>query len=74
MKADRTGTPDEQKRWTARWMTPTQRREHPEMGRCRDCRFFEPPRDGRGEFCRQHGFSTRPGAVCRDFIGREMAI
>lgn len=73
MKSDRSGTPAEQQRWHAGWMTPTQRRERPEMGRCRDCLAFEPPHDGKGEFCAMHGFATRPGAVCRGFRVRKVA-
>jgi hypothetical protein len=73
MKADRTGTPAEQKRFAEGWLTPTERQRAPDHGDCKTCRSFSPPIGGKGEFCSRHGFSTRRGARCRAYGPRVAA-
>jgi hypothetical protein len=75
MKADRYGTPTDHQRFECRWMPARERKAARIDGQCRDCRSFVEAGSGRhqGEHCAMHGFSTRAGAVCRDFRARDAA-
>ncbi len=72
MKSDPSGTPREQARHQAGWLTATQAKASQVANRCRDCRHYTAPLDSydiwgshlRGSRCELLDLATKPLATC----------
>ena len=69
MKADHSGTPSEQARHSAGWITPTQAKARAVANRCRDCRHYVAAtrlHSGSviGGKCMELNLATKPLATC----------
>lgn len=77
MKADHSGTPAEQIRYAARWLTATEAKANARLERCRDCYHFlpawingVPDRTKAGGRCNHLGVATPPGSSCMHWEAR----
>lgn len=75
MKADQSGTPSEQARHAAGWLTPSQAKAADKPWRCRSCLYFFPAsrmHSGSviGGKCMQLNLTNKPWATCAKWEAR----
>lgn len=77
MQADQSGTPSEQVRHAAGWLTPTEAKARTVANRCRGCSHYRPAylHDGpdfskAGGRCDHLGIASKPWATCAHWEAR----